>query len=304
MNYRSKQSHWTALVFFLAASIAEAASFDISVIGKSSKTISKAYPDAVKMPFEHPQDEDAYTLTNVVRTGGGISINQYYVVSSVVQGYSQGISLVGSAAGIEDSYKLATAIYSRFDEEHTNRDAFLVLRTDASGNVAELEAVKWTSNSANNEVTICYLPTNQELGITFYDPTAFDLDHFFVLPERKEALEEHLASIKKRMAEGSKTSLSAPTGTELVSFISQIRTEQLGNIEPESIPAAEFIEEVTAPEPAIEEPAEVVFAKPIEEDVEPSQNWLLWLVGPVIVVGGILMIRRKKQTKRNPESHD
>lgn len=64
---------------------------------------------------------------------------------------------------------------------------------------------------------------------------------------------------------------------------------------------AEVIEEITAPEPAIEEPAEVIVAEPVEEDVEQSPNWPAWLenwwlclIGAVIIVGGILMIRRKK----------
>lgn len=56
---------------------------------------------------------------------------------------------------------------------------------------------------------------------------------------------------------------------------------------------AEVIEEVAAPESAIEEPAEVVVAEPIEEDVEQSSNWWLWLVGVVVVVGGVLAVSRK-----------
>ena len=58
---------------------------------------------------------------------------------------------------------------------------------------------------------------------------------------------------------------------------------------------AKVIEEVTAPEPAIEEePAEVVVAEAVEEDVEQSSNWWLWLVGAVVVIGGFLKVRRKK----------
>ena len=66
-------------------------------------------------------------------------------------------------------------------------------------------------------------------------------------------------------------------------------------------PVEEVIEEVTAPEQAIKEPTEVVDTEPIEGDVEQSsnwpawlENWWLWLVGPVVVIGGILKVRRKK----------
>ena len=58
---------------------------------------------------------------------------------------------------------------------------------------------------------------------------------------------------------------------------------------------AEVIEEVTTPEPAIEEePAEVVVTEAVEEDVEQSSNWLLWLIGAVVVVGGVFAVRSRK----------
>jgi len=38
----------------------------------------------------------------------------------------------------------------------------------------------------------------------------------------------------------------------------------------------------------------VVFAETAEEDVEQSPNWWLWLVGVLVVVGGLgLALRRK-----------
>lgn len=62
----------------------------------------------------------------------------------------------------------------------------------------------------------------------------------------------------------------------------------------------ETVEEITSPEPVIEETVEVTVAEPVEEGVEQSSNWPAWLenwwlclIGAV-VVGGILMIRRKK----------
>jgi hypothetical protein len=56
---------------------------------------------------------------------------------------------------------------------------------------------------------------------------------------------------------------------------------------------AKVIEEVTAPELATEEPAEVVVAEPVEEGVEQSSNWWLWLIGVVVVVGGVVLLRSK-----------
>jgi len=58
---------------------------------------------------------------------------------------------------------------------------------------------------------------------------------------------------------------------------------------------AEAVEKEAAPDPTIEDkPAEVVFAETAEEDVEQSPNWWLWLVGVLVVVGGLgLALRRK-----------
>lgn len=65
--------------------------------------------------------------------------------------------------------------------------------------------------------------------------------------------------------------------------------------EPAVEEVAEVIAEITAPEAAIEEePANVVVAKPVEEDIEPSSNWWLWLIGAVVVVGGVIVLRSRK----------
>ena len=56
----------------------------------------------------------------------------------------------------------------------------------------------------------------------------------------------------------------------------------------------EVIEEINAPEPTIEEPTEVVVTEPVEEDVEQSSNWWLWLIGAVIIVGSVFVLRSRK----------
>ena len=53
-------------------------------------------------------------------------------------------------------------------------------------------------------------------------------------------------------------------------------------------------------ESTIEEPAEVVVAEPIEEDVEQLPNWWLWLVGAVIIVGGIILLCHRRGNSRQP----
>lgn len=55
----------------------------------------------------------------------------------------------------------------------------------------------------------------------------------------------------------------------------------------------EKVVNVTAPEPATEELAEVVVTEPTEEPVEKSSNWWLWLIGLLVVVGGVIAVRRK-----------
>ncbi len=57
---------------------------------------------------------------------------------------------------------------------------------------------------------------------------------------------------------------------------------------------AEVPEEVIAPEPTTEAPAEVATSEPYSEPVEKPSNWLLWLIGLMVVVSGLgLMLRRK-----------
>lgn len=56
----------------------------------------------------------------------------------------------------------------------------------------------------------------------------------------------------------------------------------------------QVVEEVTQPEPAKEEPAEVVTVEVAEETAEQSSQWWLWLVGAFVVVGGLSLVLRRK----------
>ena len=62
-----------------------------------------------------------------------------------------------------------------------------------------------------------------------------------------------------------------------------------------SVPeVAEEIEKVPQPKPATTETSEVTTPEPSEEPDEKPSNWWLWLVGLLVVVGGVgLVVRRK-----------
>jgi len=65
-------------------------------------------------------------------------------------------------------------------------------------------------------------------------------------------------------------------------------------LEESAEPVVEAVEEAVLPEPATEEPAEVVVTEPVEKDVEQSSNWWLWLIGLLAVFAGVgLAVRRK-----------
>lgn len=56
-----------------------------------------------------------------------------------------------------------------------------------------------------------------------------------------------------------------------------------------------FVAETPKPEPAIKDPTEVKTPEQTDEPAETSPNWWLWLIGAVIVViGVVLVVRRKK----------
>ena len=57
---------------------------------------------------------------------------------------------------------------------------------------------------------------------------------------------------------------------------------------------AETSEAIKPPEPAIEEPVELTIAEPPEPSAEQSSNWWLWLIGLLVVVGGLTVVVRRK----------
>jgi hypothetical protein len=60
-------------------------------------------------------------------------------------------------------------------------------------------------------------------------------------------------------------------------------------------PAPEVVEELTSPEPSIEAPAEVAAPEePSEESLAKSSNWWLWLIGLLVVIGGLGLVLRRK----------
>ncbi|MEO0511223.1 MAG: hypothetical protein AAF065_15340 [Verrucomicrobiota bacterium] len=72
---------------------------------------------------------------------------------------------------------------------------------------------------------------------------------------------------------------------------------ELAAIDSPTSPALETVKtvkEATALEPVTEEPAKVLVAEPVEEEVEQSSNWWLWLIGAVVVVGGVFVLRSRK----------
>lgn len=71
-------------------------------------------------------------------------------------------------------------------------------------------------------------------------------------------------------------------------------TETLvGSIASRSNEVVEGVTEISVV-PKVEEPIKVVTAQPVKESIEQSSNWWLWLIGAVVVFGGIGLIIRKK----------
>ena len=61
------------------------------------------------------------------------------------------------------------------------------------------------------------------------------------------------------------------------------------------VSAPKTIKKVSAPESATEDKTdEVIAAEPIEEPAEKSSNWWLWLIGALVVIGGLGLVLRHK----------
>lgn len=62
---------------------------------------------------------------------------------------------------------------------------------------------------------------------------------------------------------------------------------------PAAVEVVEGAQESTASEPATEKPAEVKTFQPVVEPKKPSQ-WWLWLIGAVVIIGGLGLVLRRK----------
>lgn len=70
---------------------------------------------------------------------------------------------------------------------------------------------------------------------------------------------------------------------------------QLEQLPVSEVPAVvEVAEEVSQPEPPAEEPTKVATPEPTEEPTDQSSQWWLWLIGALVVVGGVGLIARRK----------
>ena len=97
-------------------------------------------------------------------------------------------------------------------------------------------------------------------------------------------IEEYIGSIVERVRKDQSRKVP-PIGYGLV-------IDQIGSVPSEPLSEiAEAIEEAAA----IKKTAEVVITEPIEEAIEPSSNWWLWLIGAVVVVGSSILVFRSKK---------
>lgn len=65
-------------------------------------------------------------------------------------------------------------------------------------------------------------------------------------------------------------------------------------VQGEDLPSTKAVGEVPPPQAVIEKPVEVVMPEPSEELADESSQWWLWLVGLMVVVGGLALVVRRK----------
>ncbi|GEM_PF-6670659 len=90
--------------------------------------------------------------------------------------------------------------------------------------------------------------------------------------------------IQKMLAE---TGIKIPLPTK---FTNYVVAEQKAK---EADQVVQMIKEVTTPELETELTPEVLTVEPIESLAEKSSNLWLWLIGVIVIIGGVLLIRRK-----------
>lgn len=137
--------------------------------------------------------------------------------------------------------------------------------------------------SRKDEIAELLVSKARELGPStlyplrdFYHPIVYEhvsslLEH--ESPQVRNRAQSIISSYKKRR-EGKEVESAAPPSADAVEVMETFQS----------------IEEITPPEEA----TEVVTAEPTEDPAEKASNWWLWLIGAVVVVGGVgLGVRRK-----------
>ena len=64
--------------------------------------------------------------------------------------------------------------------------------------------------------------------------------------------------------------------------------------EPISSEAKQVIKESLSPASKVDDSAEITATEPSKEEVEKFSDWLLWLIGLLVVIGGVSWILRRK----------
>lgn len=186
---------------------------------------------------------------------------------------------------IDSSLSSATYVYGQ-----SERNTLLkILESNGSYHGIEPSAeknramVKWSFSDGTN----AYLTL----------PTEFDLTGSF------SVIYQIMSKVEVEQFEAYRNSDNQPSEFESMSSVLDEKLKNLITLD--SSPSvttstssteetAESTEETSAPEPATEKSAEAATPEPSEEPAEPSSNWWLWLIGAVVVVGGILVLRPKK----------